>query len=56
MRRHDFILNALLLLGLARDGFFGRRGDRQFFSTVGAVLVGQAGLLSISLLCIPLIC
>uniref|UniRef100_A0A0E0GYH2 Uncharacterized protein n=1 Tax=Oryza nivara TaxID=4536 RepID=A0A0E0GYH2_ORYNI len=28
--------------GLARDGFFGRRGDRQFFSTVGAVLVGQA--------------
>uniref|UniRef100_A0A0D9ZIC3 Uncharacterized protein n=1 Tax=Oryza glumipatula TaxID=40148 RepID=A0A0D9ZIC3_9ORYZ len=30
--------------GLARDGFFGRRGDRQFFSTVGAVLVGQAAI------------
>uniref|UniRef100_A0A0E0KNL3 Uncharacterized protein n=1 Tax=Oryza punctata TaxID=4537 RepID=A0A0E0KNL3_ORYPU len=28
--------------GLARDGSFGRRGDRKFFSTVGAVLVGQA--------------
>uniref|UniRef100_A0A0E0KNL2 Uncharacterized protein n=1 Tax=Oryza punctata TaxID=4537 RepID=A0A0E0KNL2_ORYPU len=30
--------------GLARDGSFGRRGDRKFFSTVGAVLVGQAAI------------
>uniref|UniRef100_A0A0D9ZIC6 Uncharacterized protein n=1 Tax=Oryza glumipatula TaxID=40148 RepID=A0A0D9ZIC6_9ORYZ len=28
--------------GLARDGFFGRRGDRQFFSTVGARNLDEA--------------